>query len=343
MKNLFIDSNIWLSLYHFSNNDLNQFSKLQNHLGKNIKLWIPQQVVNEVLRNRDVKIKDALSLFKDWKKPQLPNFCRGYEECKVFLECSDSLEQCHKNWMKKILVDIHNQTLPADKVIGELFASVQTIDCPEQIIRAADLRYNMGNPPGKDGKLGDAINWECLLANIPQSEDLYVISADSDYQSAADKYSFNLFLELEWKEKKHSKIHYYPDLVLFLKEHIEDISLQDERNKEELIRELKFSSSYFATHALIARACEYSDWTADQIENLCEVAQFNSQIWDIFRDPDIWGFYKRCLLSTSAKTENIQKIRCRIFPPPPPPPSPGPPLPRTLPPPPSFPNSLPNN
>ena len=28
MKNLFIDTNIWLSLYHFTNDDLTQFQKL---------------------------------------------------------------------------------------------------------------------------------------------------------------------------------------------------------------------------------------------------------------------------------------------------------------------------
>ena len=37
MKNLFIDSNIWLSLYHFTNDDLAQFSKLKDMVNKSIR------------------------------------------------------------------------------------------------------------------------------------------------------------------------------------------------------------------------------------------------------------------------------------------------------------------
>ena len=44
MKNLFIDSNIWLSLYHFTSDDLTQFEKLKDFLDKDIRLWIPHQV-----------------------------------------------------------------------------------------------------------------------------------------------------------------------------------------------------------------------------------------------------------------------------------------------------------
>ena len=32
MKNLFIDTNIWLSLYHFTDNDLSQFAKLKSYM-----------------------------------------------------------------------------------------------------------------------------------------------------------------------------------------------------------------------------------------------------------------------------------------------------------------------
>ena len=39
MKNLFIDSNIWLSLYHFTSDDLTQFEKLKDFLDKDIKLY----------------------------------------------------------------------------------------------------------------------------------------------------------------------------------------------------------------------------------------------------------------------------------------------------------------
>ncbi len=216
MKNLFLDSNIWLSLYHFSKNDLTQFGKLQDHLGTNIKLCIPQQVVDEVFRNRDAKIKNALSSFKDWKRPSLPNCCKGYAEYDKFSEALAELEKYHKQWMSKILEDFHGQTLPADNVIKLFFDSVDITPCYSHIIHAAALRYRIGNPPGKDNKFGDAINWECLLETIPQNEDLYFISEDGDYQSAMENKSFNLFLGLEWKDKKKSENSLLPRFGIIL-------------------------------------------------------------------------------------------------------------------------------
>lgn len=64
MKNLFIDSNIWLSLYHFSSDDLKQFSKLKELIGTDIRLYITQQVSDEVRRNREAKLNDAFKSFE---------------------------------------------------------------------------------------------------------------------------------------------------------------------------------------------------------------------------------------------------------------------------------------
>ena len=79
MKNLFIDSNIWLSLYHFTNDDLAQFSKLKDMINKSIRLFVPQQVYDEITRNREAKLKDALKAF-DVKALQFPAFCKAYDE-----------------------------------------------------------------------------------------------------------------------------------------------------------------------------------------------------------------------------------------------------------------------
>lgn len=71
MKNLFIDSNIWLSLYHFTSDDLTQFEKLKDFLDKDIRLWIPHQVYDEVLRNREAKIQDLLYSWAATLGPQI--------------------------------------------------------------------------------------------------------------------------------------------------------------------------------------------------------------------------------------------------------------------------------
>ena len=56
MKNIFIDSNIWLSLYNFTNNDLEQFKKLKSHIDDSINLIVTEQVFDELTRNRENKI-----------------------------------------------------------------------------------------------------------------------------------------------------------------------------------------------------------------------------------------------------------------------------------------------
>ena len=80
MKNLFIDTNIWLSLYHFTNDDLNQFNKLKDLLDDEVRLFVPRQVKDEITRNRESKLKDALSSF-EIKDIKYPAFCKEYGEC----------------------------------------------------------------------------------------------------------------------------------------------------------------------------------------------------------------------------------------------------------------------
>ena len=59
MKNLFIDANIWLSLFDFTNEKIEKFEVLKDMMKDEINLIIPEQVYYEVLRNRDGKIKNA--------------------------------------------------------------------------------------------------------------------------------------------------------------------------------------------------------------------------------------------------------------------------------------------
>jgi hypothetical protein len=68
---------------------------------------------------------------------------------------------------------------------------------------------SVGNPPGKKGSLGDAINWEALLENVPDGEDLYLIADDRDYFSVLDENKPREFLIREWKEKRESDVFFY--------------------------------------------------------------------------------------------------------------------------------------
>lgn len=293
MKNLFIDSNIWLSLYHFTNDDLVQFEKLNQIIGEDIKLFIPQQVYDEVNRNREAKLKDAFKSF-EIKPIHYPAFCKGYAEYEKFNSDYSNLLKRFTTWRGIIKVDMKFHNLPADKTIYKFFEAAGLIEC-DAFVEKAYTRYRRGNPPGKDNKYGDAINWECLLATVPDGEDLYFISSDKDYRSEILDDVFNPFLAEEWKQKKKSNIHFYTNLVPFLNKHFEDIKLQAEQEKQDLIDRLKMSPNFESTHGLIAMMNRHSGWTEAQIENICSAAEDNTQVAWILGDMDVLDFYSRLL------------------------------------------------
>ena len=293
MKNLFIDSNVWLSLYHFTSDDLVQFGKLKEIIGQDIKLYIPRQVHDEVLRNREAKLKDAFKTF-EIKSIQYPTFCKEYAEYEQFNADYNDLIKRYKAWYKKIKADMQNHCLPADTTIRSFFDASGLIACDAYVDKAY-TRYRIGNPPGKDNKYGDAINWECLLATVPDGEDLYFISTDKDYKSELFDDTFNPFLTTEWSEKKKSKIHFYTNLVKFLNEHIEDIKLKTEQEKQDLIDKLTASRSFISTHGIIALMNKHSGWTDAQIESICSAAESNSQVRWLLGDDDVNAFYNHLL------------------------------------------------
>lgn len=299
MKNLFIDSNIWLSLYHFTNDDLIQFSKLKKLNGKDIQVFIPQQVYDEVYRNREAKLKEAFKLF-EIKPISFPVFCKEYEEYTKFHIDYEDIVCRYKVWKNKINTDIQNKNLPADKIIHDFFETAALLEC-ESIIEKAYMRYRIGNPPGKDNKYGDAINWECLLKTIPDGEDLYLISSDKDYRSEMFNDKINPFLKSEWKNKKHSDIFFYTNLVPFLNEHFKDIKLKTEQEKQELIDKLNNSNSFAYTHGIVAMLNKHTGWTESQIEEICNAVENNSQVGSILEDNDIFNFYHSVLSRVNYK------------------------------------------
>ena len=157
-----------------------------------------------------------------------------------------------------------------------------------------------------------------MLDNIPEGEDLFFISADKDYRSTLFKDEFHPFLRKEWELRKKSKIHFYTALVPFLNEHIESIKLDTENKKMNLIQQLSESGNFVTTHGIIKMMTRYSDWTDTQVEELCEIANKNSQVKWILGDPDVLEFYSDLIAnynlnnneygSVSQLKENLEAI-----------------------------------
>ena len=292
--NIFLDAQIWLSIYDFSNDNLEQFSKLKDLVNKDVSIYLTQQVWDEVIRNRENKIKEALNKFREINI-QIPNLCKGYDEYKVFQKTLNNVQILHKDFLKKIENDITTNNLHSDKLIFEIFTKSKYLSRTDEIVKKAILRYDIGNPPGKDKSYGDAINWEILLENVLSGEDLFFISSDKDYKSVLDDNRFNQYLFTEWTNNKKSNLFYYKSLTEYFKLHLKHIELKTETQKNELIEELGRCGTFAATHSIIAKLSMFSTYSDEQIIQLLQAADMNNQVWAIIKDPDIKTFYDTLL------------------------------------------------
>lgn len=295
--NLFVDSNIFLDFYHFSVDDLDELRKLSKLIEeKEVKLYTTRQIINEIKRNRDNKVSDAVKRFRESKcEMRLPQICKTYPEYKTIKNGVESLEKAKSELDDKLKKDIANRTLKADHVIDELFKLAETIES-DHLLAAAQTRYHLGNPPGKNKSYGDAVNWEAILQSVPDNEDIFFISDDKDYKSPLDGTSLNSFLLDEWRQKKNSQIFFYTQLSEFFREHHADIKLREEEEKNQLIEELTQSMSFARAHESIKKLSKFDGFSDSQIKKMVEVAISNSQIRWIARDPGVNDFYRSIVL-----------------------------------------------
>ena len=147
-------------------------------------------------------------------------------------------------------------------MIEDLFDKAKNIETKEDLLDRARTRMSIGNPPGKQGSLGDAINWEALLVEVPNGEDLYLVADDRDYFSVLDENKPKEFLVREWRKKKHSSVHFYRRIALFFAEYYPDIKLASELEKEVAVQQLVGSKSFVSTHRAVAKLSKYENFSA---------------------------------------------------------------------------------
>lgn len=294
---LFIDTNIFLSFYHLSSDDLEELRKLSVLLRqRQVELLLPSQVVDEFRRNRENKIADSLKGLREQKlNLQYPQICKDYEEYSKLSELQKEYEKHHTILLEKINKNVNCEGLKADAIIKELFDLATLIDITDDLVKRAQLRYNRGNPPGKKNSLGDAIIWESILT-VPEKNDVHFITDDGDYCSPLNKDMFNGFLLYEWSNAKGSHLFFYKRLSNFFKAYFPDIRLASELEKDLLIRSLAQSRTFAQTHSIIAQLNKYIDYTADQINDIIVAAISNGQIYRIINDDDLRDFFTNIII-----------------------------------------------
>jgi hypothetical protein len=250
---------------------------------------VPDQVRFEFRRNREVKFADAISKFdKEKLDKSFPQIFQAYEEdYRALREAIDSYEKAKGRILQRVERDYRLWNLKADGIIRDLFAKAGDEAVSEKTLEAARLRMMRGNPPGKDGSHGDAINWEHLLEVISDGEDLHLIAEDKDWREKGSDTLFSPFLAYEWKHAKKSEIRYCRRLSTFFKEKYSHITLATELEKEILIGELAKSGTFKMTRSVLNRLVKYSDFTESQLKEIAKAATTNNQVYWIGDDKDI--------------------------------------------------------
>lgn len=299
--NIYIDTNIYLSFFHLTGEDLEELNKLVVLLKqKKVKLYLPQQTKDEFYRNREVKIADAIKRLKEQRlNLQFPAMCKDYKHYAKLRDLQKDYESQHADLLTDMLKDIDERKLKADTLIEQLFGLATLIDNDEDIVNAARLRMDVGNPPGKDRSLGDAINWESLL-QAAKDEDLYLITDDKDYCSPLNEERFSEYLAREWADRKKSEVKFYKRLSAFFKEQFPDIKLAAELEKDLLIERLAASGNFAATHFVVAKLGEYGDFTAAQANDIVKAAVSNNQVSWIAGDEDVNAFLTQVVAKHEA-------------------------------------------
>ena len=304
---LFIDTNIFLSFYHLSGEDLEELKKLAVLLQrKEICLFLPEQVVQEFHRNRDSKIADAIKKLREQKLDvQFPRLCKDYPEYLKLRDLLREYEHTHAELLSQIATDVEAENLRADKIIAGLFSAGECISTTSDLVASARLRMHLGNPPGKDHSLGDALNWEALLQHAPELETLHFVTDDRDYASPLETSSFNAFLRAEWQSRKRASIMYYTRLSGFFKREFPQIRLASEIETDLLINKLATSSSFKTTHGVVAQLRRYSEFSAAQVDAVLSAVVNNSQVSWIATDDDIRSFLTNIIANYGTRIDPV--------------------------------------
>ncbi|MFH1225524.1 MAG: PIN domain-containing protein [Candidatus Diapherotrites archaeon] len=281
MNHLFIDTNTYLALYALQEEELEDLKKLVKSIKNNkITLWLPEQVRNEFLRNREKRLYDEyskidklisknesiLSSLKTCKMPDLPESSKELAEIEGCLKISkqkiweansfaDKLQEIFKSKITK-------RSFLADKLIEDLFSSSKLVSHTPEVVNKASERSSLGNPPGKKDSYGDAVIWETLLHNFPEGEPLHFVGLDRDFRSKVDENNIAPFLIDEWTNNKKSKIIPYMHLGSFTKHNIPEIESSDKI----IAQELEFEKELLFVSPAILHALNVST----QLSNLSE-------------------------------------------------------------------------
>lgn len=298
MLHAFVDTNIYLSLYAFTDDNIGELQKLIALLkSKKLKLHVPTIVNQEFYRNRDKKLAESLGGLERFAvSAPIPRFMEHHDEVSEIRAALKIVKEKRTALMEKARAEILDKKLAADELFRTLRDVAGLLAISDDVDKAARRRLERSNPPGKDGSLGDRLNWETLLKAVPKGNDVHVVSRDKDFASPLGTNVPNSFLDEEWEVMKEGKMYLYPDLRSFLAQHFPEIKLPSDVAKAFAIKSLAESGSWPATHAAIAQLMPLvADLNAEDSKQLFAALRTNPEIHAIATDEDVKSFYQQLL------------------------------------------------
>lgn len=299
MLHVFVDTNIFLSLYAYTDDNIEELKKLIALIKqRELKIYISSMVNQEFHRNRDKKIQESLGNFEKYSTSiSIPRFMEHHAEVKDLQSLLKEAREKHAALIAKSKAEIANLDLAADKLFLELTEAATLVSITDEMDANARRRLERGNPPGKDGDLGDRLNWEMLLSEVPAKEDLHILSRDKDFASPWGTDVPNSFLSMEWKARKNATVFLYPGLRPFVKKHYPAIELAADIEKKFAIKSLVESKSWQRTHSAIAKLAPLiADFTKQEAIEIFHALLMNQEINSIVEDDDVYSFYQDLLV-----------------------------------------------
>lgn len=305
MLHVFIDSNIYLRFFAYADDTLEELEKFQALAEtEKVRIYLTQQVQDEVSRNREAEIARAVARFqKSALPPEIPRFALHTTEAKALLKESKKAAEAKAALSQKITEEIQKGDLRADLLIDELAEHSVVLEVQQEHIDSAYLRRDVGNPPGKPETLGDQINWECLLDAVPSKTDLHIVSTDEDFFSKLDSAQPSQFLVDEWEQENGGSLAVYRSLSAFTKKHFPEIKLPIDILKTDAISRLVKSGNFARTHAQVDKLHEmFEQLTYEDAIILFQAMIDNNQINWIATDEDVKSFYSKLWKKFWVKT-----------------------------------------
>ena len=257
-----------------------------------IRLFTNRHLRDEINRNRASKIAGGFTAVKATNfSREFPHYCRTYPEFSELNSALKEVGKIHSRLVEKVQSDIQSKTLVADTLIADLLGRSKDLEISEEVVANAQRRVALGNPPGKQNSLGDALHWESFLAHAGPGG-ISIVSLDQDFSSALDSNELDDFLTDEFKQRvKFGKPQLFRSLSSFFKSRFPQIVLSVEFEKDELINKLKGSPNFSETHLIIEKLKKYDSFTTGQIRGVFSALVNNNQVAWIAQDDDIQEFY----------------------------------------------------